>query len=77
MSATPAIGAALALALLGGCSGEELADCCTEHLADRAISGSSLYNLESSWRDQQGRERSLADIRGQVRVLAMLFTHCE
>ena len=77
MKATPAIGAVLALTLLGGCAEEESADCCAEPLANGAISGTSLYNLESSWRDQQGRERSLADIPGNVRVLAMIFTHCE
>lgn len=37
----------------------------------------SLYQLESSWRDDAGKVVRLADLRGKPRVLAMFFSHCD
>ncbi len=36
----------------------------------------SVYNLESTWRDQHDRERTLASLAGRVQVVAMVYTHC-
>lgn len=36
----------------------------------------SLYDLTSTWTDQQGTARSLASLRGRPRAIAMVYTHC-
>jgi len=36
----------------------------------------SVYELESSWRDQQGRTVQLSALAGRVQVLAMVYTEC-
>ncbi len=44
--------------------------------ADPAMEG-SVYDLESTWRDQRGREFPIADLKGKVRVVAMGYTSCQ
>ncbi|MCB9786927.1 MAG: SCO family protein [Deltaproteobacteria bacterium] len=41
-----------------------------------ALPGDSLYQLGDTWTDQGGEPRQLAELRGHVVVLAMMFTHC-
>lgn len=41
------------------------------------ISGSSVYQLESEWKDQRGKSLSLLSLRGNPRLVVMLFTMCE
>ena len=41
-----------------------------------AASDFSVYDLEASWRDQDGRDRVLASLRGKPRVVAMVYTRC-
>lgn len=36
----------------------------------------SIYDLDWSWRDQQGRTLHLAALRGRPQVIAMIYTHC-
>ena len=36
----------------------------------------SLYDLPATWRDQAGVERTLAELAGRVRVVAMVYTSC-
>lgn len=43
----------------------------------RPLSDTSLYNLPSQWTDQSGKSMVLPDLRGQVRVLAMIYTNCQ
>lgn len=43
---------------------------------DPATEG-SIYDLESTWRDQKGREIPIADLKGKVRVVAMGYTSCQ
>ncbi|HEX8275465.1 MAG TPA: SCO family protein [Longimicrobiaceae bacterium] len=38
--------------------------------------GESVYNLESVWRDQLGRERTLGSLAGRVQVVSMVYTYC-
>lgn len=45
--------------------------------ADEAASGLSIFQLDSVWTDQRGREIALRDLSGRVLVLAMVYTHCE
>jgi protein SCO1/2 len=37
----------------------------------------SLYHLDSSWRDQNGVVLKLPELRGQIRVVALIYTHCK
>jgi protein SCO1/2 len=36
----------------------------------------SVYELDARFRDQGGRERTLASLGGRVQVVAMVYTHC-
>lgn len=36
----------------------------------------SVYDLETRWRDQDGRDRRLASLQGKTQVVAMVYTHC-
>jgi protein SCO1/2 len=36
----------------------------------------SVYELASTWREQQGQERTLSSLRGRPRLVAMVYTHC-
>lgn len=50
----------------------------TLHTASSAASSErySIYDLDASWRDQQGTARQLSSLRGRPQVLAMIYTHC-
>ena len=36
----------------------------------------SVYGLASTWRDQQGHERTLSSLGGRPQLVAMVYTHC-
>ncbi len=40
-------------------------------------SDESIYNVTSSWQDQNGNTVTLSSLQGKVQVLAMVYTHCE
>ena len=44
--------------------------------ASTEASDFSVYDLDARWRDQEGRERTLASLAGKVRVISMTYTHC-
>lgn len=37
----------------------------------------SIYHVESVWKDRDSRQMKLADLRGRVQVVAMVYTNCE
>lgn len=41
-----------------------------------APSGLSVYQLGSVWTDQHGRTRTLNDLHGRPRLIAMVYTNC-
>ncbi len=45
-------------------------------LAAPALPGDSIYQLDAGWTDQAGRATKLVALRGQLVVLAMVFTNC-
>lgn len=55
---------------------KEHACCAASEAAGTAISDKSVYQLDASWTDMNGKEIRLADLRGKVRVVAMIFTSC-
>lgn len=40
------------------------------------LPGESIYHLAATWRDQSGREVTLADFAGSPVLASMVFTHC-
>lgn len=45
-------------------------------LPDRPAADFSVYDVGGDWRDQTGAVAPLAGLRGQPRVIAMIYTHC-
>jgi protein SCO1/2 len=46
-------------------------------LAGRPLPDSSLYQLDATWRRDDGQAMKLADLGGKVRVLSLFYTGCE
>ena len=42
-----------------------------------ALPGASIYQLDSSWKDQTDHTIKLSDLRGKPQLLVMLFTKCD
>ncbi len=56
--------------------GQDHACCSTHEAADTAMSEASVYQLGTIWTDMNGKNINLTDLRGKVRVVAMIFTNC-
>lgn len=56
---------------------EEFAPCCREAPATAPLTDKSLYQLESTWTSDMGKEIKLSVLRGRAQVVAMFFTSCE
>ncbi len=69
----------LLLGLLASCQKQETAvpECCSEELASSPLPETSLYQLTTTWTNQDGESLQLPALRGKVYALAMIFTHCE
>jgi protein SCO1 len=68
---------ALLLAVLAGCGRDPVpAERGRDADASAAASGFSVYEVETPWRDADGRERTLASLAGKVQVAAMVYTAC-
>ena len=37
----------------------------------------SVYHIESSWRDQHGENFNITELQGKVRLVAFVYTYCE
>lgn len=51
--------------------------CCRELKADAPLTDRSLYQLESKWVSDVGREVKLEVLRGRPQVVALFFASCE
>jgi protein SCO1 len=51
--------------------------CCREIAPGPPLSTRSIYQLESTWTSDVGREVHLSVLRGHPQVVAMFFTSCE
>jgi protein SCO1/2 len=68
---------AAALVLLAACGRDPIpAGPATDAPAASADAGFSVYELETRWRDAEGRERALGSLAGRVQVVAMVYTQC-
>jgi protein SCO1/2 len=50
--------------------------CCAEQKPAAPLTAKSLFNLDATWTDDNGRPVSLASLRGQPVVLTMFFASC-
>ncbi len=44
---------------------------------DAVLPGSSIFQLDSRWKDQTAKTIKLSELRGKPQLLVMLFTKCE
>lgn len=51
--------------------------CCEDEPERGPISDMSLYNLESTWLDSTGREMQLGEFRGDIVLMAMMYSSCK
>jgi protein SCO1 len=58
-------------------SAEVKPPCCRELKADAPLTDRSLYQLESKWTSDVGREVRLEVLRGRPQVVALFFASCE
>lgn len=68
---------AAALVLLAACGRDPIpAEPATDAPSASADAGFSVYEMETRWRDADGRERALGSLAGRVQVVAMVYTNC-
>lgn len=56
---------------------EEKPPCCREAAPAAPLADKSLYQLESTWTSDVGKDVKLGVLRGRPQVVAMFFTTCE
>lgn len=54
-----------------------LPPCCRKALTNAPYSDKSLFQLDSTWTSDVGREVQLGVFRGRAQVVGLFFTHCE
>ena len=82
MKTKPALLAiALALALLAGCAtnaaDQGTKSCCTVSVSPAVFTDKSLYQVESKWTNDAGKQIELGKLRGKPQVVAMFFANCQ
>ena len=58
------------------CAGEK-PPCCREAAPATPLADKSLYQLESTWTSDVGKDVKLGVLRGRPQIVAMFFTTCE
>jgi protein SCO1/2 len=62
----------------GFCSPQTNATCCAKPMASSAgLSEGSLYQTDSKWTTDTGKEISLAELQGRPQVVVMFFASCQ
>ena len=79
-------GCLAAIYLATGCATDQsktaaLASCCATNLQPTAapvpaLTGKSIYQLDSTWTTDTGQPFKLATLRGRPQIVAMIFTWC-
>ncbi len=69
----------ISLIMLSACLAyaEEKPPCCREAAPAIPLADASLYQLESKWTSDVGREVKLSVLEGRPQIVAMFFTSCE
>lgn len=50
--------------------------CCSEETESGKFSENSIYQVESKWKTQSGKQFDLAELKGSKVVLSMIFANC-
>ncbi|HEV2453035.1 MAG TPA: SCO family protein, partial [Verrucomicrobiae bacterium] len=50
--------------------------CCRRQLAPAVFTDKSLYQVNSKWTTDRGKEINFADLSGKPQVILMFFSHC-
>lgn len=50
--------------------------CCRQHLSSTTFTDKSLYQVESKWTTDAGKEIKFADLAGKPQVVLMFFSRC-
>ena len=60
-------------------TGGEKKACCSDHPSPEAVEASedSIYQIESTWKDDTGAERQLKSLGGRVQVITMGYSTCK
>jgi protein SCO1/2 len=51
--------------------------CCQQPLAQTQLSGKSIYQSDSTWTNDAGKELALRSLAGRPQVVAMFFANCQ
>jgi protein SCO1 len=73
-------GALIFFAAAAVCSAQTNASCCAKAEADSsagAVSEMSVYQTDSTWTADTGKEMKLAELKGRPQVLVMFFASCQ
>jgi protein SCO1/2 len=62
---------------LGASDSTNLPPCCRKALTNAPYSDKSLFQLDSTWTSDVGREVKLGVFQGRAQVVGLFFTHCE
>lgn len=54
-----------------------VADACCSEMDSAPASEMSIYNLESAWQDQQSQQLKLENFKGEVVLLALVYSSCK
>lgn len=64
--------------ILTGCRSTTTPSCCAKaEPAVAALSDKSIYQTESKWRTDTGKQIKLADLKGRPQVVVMFFASCQ
>jgi len=69
--------AASAVAESGDCVTNTIPSCCAKVEPAGVFSERSLYQTESKWTSDAGRQIKLADLRGRPQIVVMFFASCQ
>jgi len=71
------VAAVLCLIVLDGCASGGKPPCCREAVASAAYTDKSIYQLDSIWTSDVGKDLKLGVFQARSQVLAMFFASCE
>ena len=63
--------------ILTGCRSTTTPSCCAKVEPAAAFSDKSLFQTESKWRTDTGKQIKLADLKGRPQVVVMFFANCQ
>lgn len=69
--------AAFAAAALAGCAAQSRPSCCVKPETPAAFTDKSIYQVDSTWTTDQGKEIKLSGLATRPQVVAMFFANCQ